>query len=121
MALGSTGDRIYAGNRGTGQVSVIDRASGREWARVPVGTAPGDLAVDPTSSTVYVSNAGSSTVSVFRDQLAGPPAELPADRRHPLVGQPLPPFSLPDMVDGRVRTTAEWAGKKYILNFFASW
>jgi YVTN family beta-propeller protein len=121
MALGPTGDRIYAANRGTGQVSVIDRESGREWARVPVGKAPGDLAVDPTTATVYVSDAGTSTVSVFQDRLAGRPAELPADGRHPLVGQPLPPFSLPDMVDGRIRTSSEWGGKKYILNFFASW
>jgi len=37
------------------------------------------------------------------------------------VGQPLPSFQLPDMVDGRARTSAEWRGKSYILNFFASW
>ena len=48
MGLGRRGDRIYAANRGTGRVSVIDRQSGREWARVPVGKAPGDLAVDQT-------------------------------------------------------------------------
>jgi len=38
-----------------------------------------------------------------------------------LVGKPLPPFRLPDMVDGRERTSGEWQGKNYILNFFASW
>ena len=53
------------------------RESGREWARVPVGKAPGDLAVDPTTGTVYVSDAGTSTVSVFQDRLDGQPAELP--------------------------------------------
>jgi YVTN family beta-propeller protein len=121
MGLGRQGDRIYAANRGTGRVSVIDRQSGREWARVPVGKAPGDLAVDQASGTVYVSDAGTSTDSVFQDRLDGKPAELPADWRHPLIGQPLPPFSLPDMVDGRPRTSEEWRGKKYILNFFASW
>ncbi len=115
------GDRIYAANRGTGRVSVIDRASGREWARVPVGKAPGDLAVDQESGTVYVSDAGTSTVSVFQDRLEGQPAELPSDWRHPLIGKPLPAFSLPDMVTGRPRTSEEYRGKKYILNFFASW
>jgi YVTN family beta-propeller protein len=121
MGLGRGGDRIYAANRGTGRVSVIDRASGREWARVPVGKAPGDLAVDQDSGTVYVSDAGTSTVSVFQDRLEGQPAELPSDWRHPLIGKPLPAFSLPDMVTGRPRTSEEYRGKKYILNFFASW
>ena len=100
MGLGRRGDRIYAANRGTGRVSVIDRASGREWARVPVGKAPGDLAVDQTTGTVYVSDAGTSTVSVFQDRLEGQPAELPSDWRHPLIGKPLPAFSLPGHGDG---------------------
>jgi YVTN family beta-propeller protein len=121
MGLGRQGERIYAANRGTGCVSVIDRRSGREWARVPVGKAPGDLAVDQQSGTVYVSDAGTSTVSVFQDRLEGEPAELPSDWRHPLIGKPLPPFTLPDMADGRPRTAEEFRGKKYILNFFASW
>jgi len=121
MGLGRAGDRIYAANRGTGKISVIDRQSGREWARVPVGKAPGDLAVDQASGTVYVSDAGTSTVSVFQDRLEGQPAETPREWRHPLVGKPLPSFSLPDMVTGKPRTTEEFRGKKYILNFFASW
>jgi hypothetical protein len=70
---------------------------------------------------VYVSDAGTSTVSVFQDRLDGEPAELPKDWRHPLVGKPIPPFSLPDMVTGKPRTSEEYRGKKYILNFFASW
>ena len=59
-------------------MSVIDRASGREWARVPVGKAPGDLAVDQESGTVYVSDAGTSTVSVFQDRLAASPPSFRA-------------------------------------------
>ena len=100
---------------------MIDRRSGSEWARVPVGKAPGDLAVDQQSGTVYVSDAGTSTVSVFQDRLEEEPVELPTAWRHPLIGKPLPAFSLPDMVDGRPRTSEEFRGKKYILNFFASW
>ncbi len=100
---------------------MIDRQSGREWARVPVGKAPGDMAVDQQSGTLYVSDAATSTVSVFQDRLDEEPVELPTASRHPLVGKPLPAFSLPDMVDGRPRTSEEFRGKKYILNFFASW
>jgi hypothetical protein len=40
---------------------------------------------------------------------------------HPLVGSVLPEFSLPDLHDDRLRHSREWAEKKYILNFFASW
>ena len=86
-----------------------------------VGTGPGDLAIDPTTNTLYVSDAGTSTISVFQDRLEGKPKTLPKDQRHPLVGNPLPEFRLPDMVDGRERTSGEWRGKNYILNFFASW
>jgi YVTN family beta-propeller protein len=121
MALGRGGDHIYAANRGVGKVSVIDRASGKEWARVPVGDAPGDLAVDPQTDTVYVSNAGSNSVSVFRDNLQSKPKELPKTTKHPLVGQPLPPFRFPDMNTGEERSSAEWQGKNYIINMFASW
>jgi YVTN family beta-propeller protein len=121
MASGKGGSHIYAANRGAGSVSVIDRASGKEWARVPVGEAPGDLASDEQSSTLFVSNAGSNSVSVFRDQLEGKPKELPRTAKHPLVGQPVPPFQLPDMNTGQVRSSAEWQGKPYIINMFASW
>jgi YVTN family beta-propeller protein len=121
MAITPSGDRIYAANRGAGKVSVIDRASREEWARVPVGKAPGDLALDPSTGTLYVSDAGTNTVSVFQDRLAERPAERPVADRHPLVGQPLPEFRLPDMVDGRERTSTEWRGKSYLLNFFSGW
>ncbi len=100
---------------------MIDPASGQEWARVPVGAAPGDLAVDEQTSTIFTSNAGSNTVSVFQDHLQSKPKTLPKTTRHPLVGQPVPPFRLPDMVTGQERSSAEWHGKPYIINMFASW
>lgn len=121
MAMGKRGARIYAANRGAGSISVIDQASGKEWARVAVGEAPGDLAVEEQTSTIFTSNAGSNTVSVFRDHLQSKPRQLPKTVKHPLVGQPVPPFALPDMVTGQVRSSAEWQGKPYIINMFASW
>jgi YVTN family beta-propeller protein len=121
VTVGRNGDRIYAGNRGAGTVSIIDWKSRKEWARVPVGHAPGDLAVDDTTGTIYVSDAGTSTISVFQDRLGGKPDRLPKNEKHPLIGQPLPDFRLPEMVEGKERTSGEWRGKTYILNFFASW
>jgi YVTN family beta-propeller protein len=121
VALGHRGDRLYAANRGAGSVSVIDRQNGKEWARVTVGTAPGDLAFDRKTSRIFVSDAGASTISVFADRLEGRPTKLPKEGRHPLVGLPLPEFRLPDMTSGQERTSGEWRGKPYILNFFASW
>jgi hypothetical protein len=88
---------------------------------VPVGTAPGDLALDPTTGTLYVSNAGASTVSVFQDRLRARPPGRPGAEPHPLVGRPLPEFRLPDMRDGRERSSTEWRGKSYLLNFFSGW
>ncbi|MPY89657.1 MAG: hypothetical protein GEU99_17265 [Luteitalea sp.] len=37
------------------------------------------------------------------------------------VGKPVPTLTLPDLVDGRPRSLAEFRGKKLILQIFASW
>ena len=39
----------------------------------------------------------------------------------PWIGRKLPDFALEDYWTGERRTGREWAEKKYILNFFASW
>ena len=39
----------------------------------------------------------------------------------PWIGNKLPAFSLEDYWSGEQRTNRDWAEKKYILNFFASW
>jgi hypothetical protein len=46
---------------------------------------------------------------------------LPHAPPHELVGRKLPEFQLRDMRTGMMRTSREWAEKKYIVNFFASW
>jgi YVTN family beta-propeller protein len=118
MCGDETGGRLYVCNRGAGTVSVLDTRAGRETHRVTVGNAPGDCALDPVSGTLLVSNAGSGTVTfVHRPWLPGP--TQPAV--HPLVGRALPDFALPDLRGGRIRTSREWAEKKYVINFFASW
>lgn len=39
----------------------------------------------------------------------------------PLLGQPAPAFSLPDVNDGAPINSATFAGRLYVVNFFASW
>jgi len=120
VAEAPAGDRFYVCNRGAGSISIVGADDGREWARVPVGKGPGDLAVDPVTGWVLVSNAGSASLIVVEDLLTGPSADDVTSAPHPLTGQRVPAFRLPDL-EGRIRESREWAEKKYILNFFASW
>lgn len=121
IAAGVAGDRIYLGNRGDGSMSVMG-LDGREWARVPVGAAPGGVMVHPGDpGLLLVANAGTGTLSIIEEDLDGPPASRLEAATHRLVGTRLPEFELPDLRSGAIRHQVEWADKKYILNFFASW
>ena len=121
MVVSPLGDRIYVTNRGDGSVSVLG-LDGVEWARIPVGAAPGGVSVHPDNPRLLlVANAGTGTLTVAEDLLDGPPAQRLGVTANPLVGQKIPAFSLPDLHTGELRHSAEWAGKKYILNVFASW
>jgi YVTN family beta-propeller protein len=120
-AVASAGDRLYVSNRGAGTVSVLGATDGSEWARIAVGNGPGGCTVDPVTGNLLVANAGGPSLSVVEDRLTGPPVATPDEARHELIGKRLPPFALPDMRTGMTRTSREWAERKYILNFFASW
>jgi YVTN family beta-propeller protein len=120
-ALARAGDRLYVSNRGAGTVSVLGLDDRTEWARIPVGDGPGGCTVDRLTGQLLVANAGAGSLTVVEDLLAGRPSELPPTPQHELVGRKLPPFQLLDMRTGTVRTSLEWAERKYILNFFASW
>jgi YVTN family beta-propeller protein len=65
LAVNSSGSRVYVGNSGSNTVSVIDTASNREVATVPVGVEPIGVAVAPNGRRVYVANSASSSVSVI--------------------------------------------------------
>lgn len=121
LALGAHGDRLYVCNRGAGSVSVLATGTGQEWGRMPVANGPGDVAVDPVTGRVLVSNAGSAALTVLEDRHSGAPSTAVSAPRHPLVGKKLPSFALPDVRTRQLRHSREWAEKKYILNFFASW
>jgi YVTN family beta-propeller protein len=108
-------------NRGAGTVSVLGVADGMEWAQIPVGGGPGGVTVDASDGRVLVANAGSGTLTIAEDLLAGPPPGAAQEPVHPLVGRKLPAFSLVDLATGERRSSRDWAERKYILNFFASW
>ena len=65
MAVDRAAHTVYVTN-GTGTVSVINEATGRVTATVPVGVFPYGVAVDPATHTAYVANADSGTVSVIQ-------------------------------------------------------
>jgi thiol-disulfide isomerase/thioredoxin len=44
----------------------------------------------------------------------------PAPAEPPLVGQPLPAISLPDL-DGKPHLLSDYRGRRVLLNFWASW
>src|ERR1051326_4827736 len=120
-AVGAARDRLYVTNRGAGNVRGRGAADRSEWARIPVGEGPGGCTVDPLTGNLLVANAGANSLTVIEDLLAGRPAAVPEEPRHDLVGTRLPPFALPDLRTGMKRTSREWAERKYIINFFASW
>ena len=60
-------------------------------------------------------------MSIVEDLLATRPPAPVFETPSPLLGSKLPAFSLEDYRTGERRTNHDWAEKKYILNFFASW
>ena len=112
---------MYVSNRGAGTVSVLGVEDGAEWTQIPVGDGPGGVTVDPCDGRLLVADAGSGTLTIVEDLLAGRPPEPALEEQSPLVGRPLPEFSLPDLHTGELRSSREWAEKRYIINFFASW
>ena len=121
LSMGSRGDRLYVGNRGDGTVSVMG-LDGTEWSRIPVGAAPGGVWEDPLHpGRILVANAGSGTLTVADDLLAGPPVVPVARGEHPMVGSKMPRLFLPDLWTRELRDLGEWAGRKYVVNVFASW
>jgi YVTN family beta-propeller protein len=55
----------YVANNGDGTVSVIDTATRKLVATIPVGRGGDGVAVTPDGKRAYVANSGSNTVSVI--------------------------------------------------------
>ncbi|MGH8989542.1 MAG: hypothetical protein ACRDXC_13270 [Acidimicrobiales bacterium] len=121
LTMGSRGDRLYVTSRGDGTVSVMG-LDGAEWSRIPVGNAPGGVCEDPLRpGRILVANAGSGTLTVIDDLLEGAPRNPVPSTLHPMVGSKMPALSLPDLWTEQPRDLGEWAGRKYVINVFASW
>jgi YVTN family beta-propeller protein len=74
IALNSKTDTVYVANTAAGTVSVIDgstcnatvhRGCGQSAPQTAVGISPRRVVVDEVTNTVYVTNAGSNSVSVL--------------------------------------------------------
>jgi YVTN family beta-propeller protein len=74
IAVNEATDTVYVANTGENSVSVIDGAScnatvhsgcGRRAAVAPVGISPRRVAVDELTNTIYVTNAGSDSVTML--------------------------------------------------------
>src|ERR1700712_4002252 len=61
----SAAPKAYIGNFKDSTVSVVDTASGKVVATVPVATGPHGMAMSPDGRFVYVSGDGSSSLSVI--------------------------------------------------------
>lgn len=65
VASASAGSKVYVGNFADSTVSVIDAATGKVVATVPVATGPHGMAVTQDGRTVFVTGDGSSSMSVI--------------------------------------------------------
>jgi len=64
-AMASAGPKAYVGNFNDNTVSVIDTASAKVVATVPVAAGPHGIVISPDGRWVYVCGDGSSAVSVI--------------------------------------------------------
>jgi len=65
VAITPNGAFAYTANAAASTVSVIDTATNKVMATVPVGTTPHGVAITPDGQSAYVGNEYSSTVSVI--------------------------------------------------------
>jgi len=61
----TTSGRVYVSSEARGVVCVVDGASGKLLRQIPTGTQPTGLLLDRAQDRLFVSNAGSDTVSVI--------------------------------------------------------
>ncbi|WP_445168097.1 YncE family protein [Mycolicibacterium sp. Dal123E01] len=103
IAVSPDGTRVAIADAGTGTVSLINTATNKVIATIPVGTQAGGVVFDPTGTRFYaVDPIGNSVVAV----------SLPANS----VGTPIGVGPNPFMTAiGPVGTPA--AGKLYVTNF----
>lgn len=65
LLLSRDGSRLYVLCEGTDEVRVLDAATGRELARIPVGHLPRGFSFSPDGRRLFVANSWDDTVSVI--------------------------------------------------------
>jgi YVTN family beta-propeller protein len=65
LAVDEATNTIYVANSGANSVSVIDGATRKVRATIPVGPLPFTVALNPATSSVYVTDLGAATISVI--------------------------------------------------------
>src|SRR5688500_17094941 len=71
--------RLYVTNEISGELSVIDVATERVVASIPLGKRPRGVRVSPDNSTLYVALSGSPIAPPGVDEESLPPADKKAD------------------------------------------
>jgi YVTN family beta-propeller protein len=77
-----SGPRLYVTNEGGGDIAVVDLATARVTARIPVGRRPRGIRSSPDGRFVYVALSGSPIGGPGVDESTLPPA----DKRHDGIG-----------------------------------
>ena len=65
LLLSPDGARLYVLCQGTGEVRVLDAASGRELQAIPVGRSPRGFSFSPDEKRLFVANSWDDTVTVI--------------------------------------------------------
>src|SRR3712207_2269736 len=74
-----TGPRVYVTNEMSGDLSVIDVATARELARVPLGKRPRGIRASPDERYLYVALSGSPIAPPGVDESTLPKPDRTAD------------------------------------------
>jgi YVTN family beta-propeller protein len=82
-----SGEFWYVANVSSAHVSVIETAAFVEVARIPVGTHPNGIAVEPDGMRVFVTNGQSATVSVIEAGANRLIATIPVGDQPIAIGQ----------------------------------
>ena len=71
--------RLYVTNENSGDLSVIDTATRRVIATIPLGKRPRGIKVSPDGATLYVALSGSPMAPPGTDERTLPPPDRKAD------------------------------------------
>jgi len=103
------GDVLITGNKGENTISLIDLATGREYARLDTGDQPHEIAISPDGQRAAVVAYGGATIDIFDIASASrvDRVDLSPNRR---------PHGLVWLADNRLIATTEGSDSLTIVN-----